>query len=83
MEDQLTFRIPRTLARALARKAKARGVPRSQLVREAVTRYMEEPEGPTAEELYERSKKYIGIIKGPPDPDFDLAEHIYKQNFRE
>lgn len=42
MDDQLTFRIPRALARALAREARGRGVPRSLVVREALSRYLAE-----------------------------------------
>lgn len=36
----LTLRLPVELARALARRARDRGVPKSQLAREAVTRYL-------------------------------------------
>lgn len=39
-DEHLTLRIPRDLARALARWARERGVPRSQVVREAVARYL-------------------------------------------
>jgi hypothetical protein len=38
--DHLTLRLPRDLARALARWARERGVPKSQLAREAVARYL-------------------------------------------
>jgi predicted transcriptional regulator len=36
----LTLRLAADLARALARRARERGLPRSQLVREAVIRYL-------------------------------------------
>ena len=39
-DDHLTLRIPRDLARALDRWARERGVPKSQLAREAVARYL-------------------------------------------
>ena len=39
-EDQLTLRLPRELSRALARWARERGVPKSQLVREALQAYL-------------------------------------------
>jgi Ribbon-helix-helix protein, copG family len=39
-DDHLTLRLPRALARALARWARERGVPKSQLAREAVARYL-------------------------------------------
>jgi predicted transcriptional regulator len=38
--SHLTLRLPADLARALARWARARGVPKSLVVREAVTRYL-------------------------------------------
>lgn len=40
MEDQLTFRLPREVARALARRAQERRVPKSLLVREALEAYL-------------------------------------------
>lgn len=46
MEDQVTFRLPRAVARVLARRARERGVPKSQLVREALETYLA---GPVAE----------------------------------
>ena len=39
-DGHLTLRIPGDLARALYRWARERGVPKSQLAREAVTRYL-------------------------------------------
>ena len=36
----LTLRLPEALARALARAARALGVPKSQVAREAVARYL-------------------------------------------
>lgn len=42
-ESHLTLRLPAELARALVRKARALGVPKSHMVREAVARYLEPP----------------------------------------
>lgn len=39
-DDHLTLRLPRELARALARWARERGVAKSHAVREAVARYL-------------------------------------------
>jgi hypothetical protein len=39
-DSHLTLRLPAALARLLARSARARGVPKSQLAREAVGRYL-------------------------------------------
>lgn len=38
-DEHLTLRLPRDLARALSRWAREHGMPKSQVVREAVTRY--------------------------------------------
>jgi predicted transcriptional regulator len=38
--SHLTLRLSRELARALARSAKVRGLPKSEIVREAVARYL-------------------------------------------
>jgi hypothetical protein len=38
-DEHLTLRLPRDLARALARWSREHGVPKSQAVREAVARY--------------------------------------------
>jgi hypothetical protein len=65
MDDQLTFRIPRALARALARKAKERSVPRGQLVREALTAYLATRPAatPAAATIWERIRHYAGSLE--------------------
>lgn len=47
MDDHLTLRLPRALARALDRWARSRGLPRSHVVREAVARYLDPSPEPT------------------------------------
>lgn len=39
-DDQITLRLPRALARALAERARKRAVPKSLLVREALEAYL-------------------------------------------
>ena len=60
-DSHLTLRLPADLARALARWARGRAVPKSQVVREAVARYLapssttvERPPRVTARALAER-----------------------------
>jgi hypothetical protein len=48
-DDHLTLRLPAALARALARLARTRGLPRSQLVREAIAGYVGSPAPPVPE----------------------------------
>ena len=42
-DDQLTLRLPRDLARLIERRARERGLPRSQVIREALEAYLAEP----------------------------------------
>ncbi len=85
MESQLTLRLPRELARELARAAKARGLKKSQVVREAVAEYLERQRRETSEQIWERVKHFAGSVPG----DFEammrdpIARQIYEHNFRE
>ncbi len=85
MDAQVTLRLPKTLDRALDRAAKARGVKKSQLVREAVAQYLAHAAGPTPEELWERAKPFIGAIEGDHEAMMQdpIARQIYEHNFRE
>jgi predicted DNA-binding protein len=86
MADQTSFRLPTPLARALSRAARARGVPKSQLVREALEQYLaqEEP-ARAAASVKERSAPYIGSVRLDAaalaaDP---AARMIRQRNWRE
>jgi hypothetical protein len=86
MGDQLTLRIPRALARALTASARERGVPKSQVVREALHEYL--GQGPGAADraaLLRRLESYRGVI--PLDPEAiaadPLARQISEHNWRE
>ncbi len=50
-ESHLSLRLPAALARALAKWAAARGVPKSQVAREAVVRYLSPATGNTPQAL--------------------------------
>lgn len=83
MKDQLTFRIPRELSRALQRRAKARGVPRSQVVREALSAYLAQTAPASKEELQRRLQRFMGVVSLPPIEEADdLTRQIYEHNFR-
>jgi predicted DNA-binding protein len=85
MDTQITLRLPGDLARRLARQAKARGAKKSQLVREAVAEYLARQEGETAEQVWERVKRYQGIVKMDYDAMMTdpIARQIYEHNFRD
>lgn len=86
MDDQLTFRIPQELAQALNRTARMRGVPKSQLVREALREYLgHRLAAPDRATILERLEAYRGIaaldhaaIQADP-----IARQIYEHNWRE
>jgi predicted DNA-binding protein len=85
MDSQMTLRLPRELDRALGRRAKERGVAKSQLVREALARYIAEPDPMSEEEFMARAAKYIGSVRGDQEAMLadPLARQIYERNFRE
>ena len=85
MESQMTLRLPRDMVRALSRRAKDRRVPRSQLVREALARYLAEPETMSDEEFEARLAKYVGSVQGDQEAMLadPLARQIYEHNWRE
>jgi predicted DNA-binding protein len=88
MADQTSFRLPTPLARALSRAARARGVPKSQLVREALELYLANDEPAAARapaSAKERSAPYIGAVRldaGALAAD-PAARMIRQRNWRE
>ena len=87
MADQTSFRLPREMLRDLERIAKVRGVPKSQLVREALELYLNKPvsgESPPGLSLQDRSAPYIGSINlsGPGDAEA-IADRVRRRNWRE
>jgi len=85
MDDQLTFRIPRELSRALNRSARERRVPKSQLVREALRQYLAAEPQAEPGEVWRRIEKYKGIVALDhaaieADP---IARQIRDHNWRE
>jgi hypothetical protein len=85
MDDQLTLRIPRALARALTASARERGVPKSQLVREALREYLAAEAQPVPVDIWRRIVKYKGIVAldhAAIDAD-PIARQIREHNWRE
>jgi predicted transcriptional regulator len=84
MDDQTSFRLPREMLQELAQQAKARGIPRSQLVREALEIYLATPaaESP-ALTVRDRSAPYIGRVdlSGPGDAE-SIADRVRRRNWR-
>ena len=86
MADQTSFRLPPDMLRELARLARQRGVPKSQLVREALERYLASPAPADSPALpvSVRSAPFIGAINlsGPGDAEA-VADRVRRRNWRE
>jgi hypothetical protein len=85
MEEQLTFRISRELARALARRSRERAVPRAQVVREALVAYLGGGPVPQQGAAWQRVRGLVGALAlDPAAAEADvLARRIRAQNWRE
>ena len=66
MSAQTSLRLPAALARALERRARERGVPKSQLVREALELYLAAAPALTPDRVRERSAPYLGALALDP-----------------
>jgi hypothetical protein len=83
-QDQITLRLPRSLARTLQRRAKEQRVPKSQVVREALMSYLVASEA-EPEDAWQRVAPFIGAVR----LDAAAAEHdaltqqIRDHNWRE
>jgi metal-responsive CopG/Arc/MetJ family transcriptional regulator len=84
MNDQLTIRLPGKLLRELARRAKEQGVPKSQVVRDALAAYVVGPRGEPAESGWRRVRGLAGSIEldhATVEAD-DIASRIREHNWR-
>lgn len=78
-DSHLTLRLPAALARLLDRLARTRGLPKSQLVREAVAIYLgAEDIGPTERTITGRelAKRWRTFPRLTPDEAADLLADI-------
>jgi hypothetical protein len=79
-DSHLTLRLPAGLARLLARWAAARGVPKSQVAREAVARYLSAPGGasPATQSLTARdlARRWATLPRLHPEEAAGLAADI-------
>jgi predicted DNA-binding protein len=64
MDEQLSLRLPRELARQLGKRARTAGVKRSAIVREALEAFLGTPPAPeSAREVRERLAPFVGAVK--------------------
>jgi predicted DNA-binding protein len=63
MASTVSFRLSRELSRSLTKLARERGVPKSQLVREAIESYLASAEPPASPSVVrERLAPYVGMV---------------------
>lgn len=84
--ETISFRLPRTVARALAQRASELKVPKSQIIREALERYLGEGVAVARAGLVrERAEPYLGSLRlSAEDVEADdIARKIRQHNWRE
>lgn len=86
MAEQTSFRLPAEMLREVERVARERGIPKSQLVREALERYLTKPAPGESGVLsvQDRTAPFIGSINlsGPGDAEA-IADRVRRRNWRE
>jgi hypothetical protein len=75
-ESHLSLRLPAVLARALAKWAAARGIPKSQVAREAVVRYLSPPTGNAQEVVSLTARDLAQRWRGLPRLDPEEADAL-------
>ena len=85
MDDQLTLRLPADLTRRLERLAKAHGVKRSVIVREALEQFLGAAVPTPPSVVRERMARYVGAVRlTPAGSERDaLAKAMREHNWRE
>lgn len=84
-DDQLTLRLPRSLARALSRQARERGLPKSQLVREALQAYLAGGPASDPADAWRRAAALVGTLAldGAAIERDAIAAQMRAHNWRE
>ena len=83
-DNQITLRLPATLARKVARHARERGIPKSQVVREAIQTYLANPPEDAAS-AWSRVEAMVGtasLDRAAIERDA-LAAQLREHNWRE
>ena len=83
-DDQVTLRVDRTIAAALERQAKLRGVPKSQVVREALAAYLVGAPADDSAAAWDRVVPMVGSLaldRAAIDRDA-LARQLRAHNWR-
>ena len=74
----LTVRLPTSAAKRVRARARARGITPSDLVRAALEREIGGVEDDRS--LFERTRKWIGVVRGPAPAARDLRKALERWN---
>jgi metal-responsive CopG/Arc/MetJ family transcriptional regulator len=78
MDAQMTIRLPADLSSKVKEKAKRLGLKRSDIIRRALTEYLEGPDEDTP--LYDRVKHLVGSVKsGIPDLGLNHRKYLIQK----
>lgn len=83
-DEQLTLRLPHELLRDIDRRARALGVPKAQVVREALTAYLAAPAEPDPAAPLHAVSALVGSLALDPEAieRDELAGRIRRHNWR-
>lgn len=84
-DDQLTLRLPHELLRDVDRRARALGVPKAQVVREALAAYLAAPAASSPDAALKSVSSFVGSLSLDPaavEQD-ELAARLRRHNWRE
>ena len=83
-DGQLTLRLPHELLRAIDRRARALGVPKAQVVREALAAYLAEPTEPDPAAPMRAVSGLVGSLALDPEAieRDEIAARVRRHNWR-
>jgi metal-responsive CopG/Arc/MetJ family transcriptional regulator len=71
----ISIKIPDPLFHDLAQRATASAVSQSEIIRSALSLYLQQGEASKTASCAQRASRWIGIVNGPPDLSTN-AEHL-------
>ena len=83
-DDQLTLRLSREMVRGIARLARERGVPKAQVVREALVAYLAAPAEPDPAAPWRAVSPLVGSLALDPQAieGDEIANRVRGHNWR-
>lgn len=83
MERQVSIRLPARLLNEVDRRARRRQRPRADVIRAALTAYVELPDGVLHERPVERVRDLLGSVEGMPQPRYGTSRRARQRHSKE